>query len=381
MNRKPILYFYTNMPTPYQLDFFSELKSCFDLRVVYFTVRESDRQWQLSTSGEGYKVHVLRNSRFALWVQKRISSFHFSREIISILRKEDVDYVLVNGTYWSPNVVLALYISFKRKKKVVFWSEPIFPVSNRLGFLLKKIMLWPVRHYSNTLFAIGKKAEQAFRQYGYKKQIHNIPYNIDVGLFNVDNLQQDVLQKLVTQYKSNGEVVFLTSGSLIHRKGIDTVIRAFIQLPAHLKVQLIIMGDGEERENLMSLCNGNNNIHFIGFQGKEMVPYWFQLSDAFVFASRYDGWGLVINEALAAERAIICSKEIGAATDKLIDRYNALLIESEDVNAFRSAMEQLVTNTELRNELIENSRPLKTELSSEYNARKVYDIFRASNEI
>jgi glycosyltransferase involved in cell wall biosynthesis len=377
LNRKPILSFYTNMPTPYQLDFFEALKEYFDLRVIYFTSRESDRQWDLSTKEPGYGIRVLNNNRVALLVQKKFSSFHFSNQIISLLRKDEADFVLVNGTYWSPNVLLALYISYKRNKKVAFWSEPVFPVKNRLLFLIKKTMLLPIIRYTHMLLAIGKQAELGYKKYGYKKPIYNIPYNINHHLFDIKNLDQDIFQKLVLKYKAKGEIILLSSGSLISRKGMDTVIKAFMQLSEDLNARLIIIGDGEQRNEMQTLINGNDRIELLGFQQKEMVPYWFNLADIFVFASRYDGWGLVINEAAAADIAIISSVSVGASADKLVNQHNAILLNAEDVEGFAEAMQNLIYDKAMRNKLVNNNKIVKTELSSEYNAKKLYDIYCA----
>lgn len=365
------------MPTPYQLDFFEALKELFELRVIYFTARESDRQWDLSLSGNGYSVQVLKNNLLAKLVQKKVTSFHFSNQIFSILKNDEADFVIVNGTYWSPNVVLALKHSYKRKKKVAFWSEPVFPVTNRLLFKVKKMMLGPVFRYSHSLLAIGKQAAESYRQYGYPKHVFNIPYNINTSLFAKQNLDPSVFHDLVTRFKPGKEIVLLSSGSLIHRKGMDILVRAFMQLPDHLNAHLLLMGDGESKEELQRLSAHSSRVHFIGFQEKNRVPYWFNLADIFVFASRYDGWGLVINEALAAQKPVICSSTVGAAKDKLVNLQNAIVIDNEDIKNWSTALELLITNGALRQKFIENSQVVNQELSSEFNAKKVYDIFRA----
>lgn len=363
------------MPTPYQLDFFDALKDYFDLRVIYFTSRESDRQWDLSAKDPGYTIQVLKNNRFALLVQKKFTSFHFSNQIRSLLHKDEADLVLVNGTYWSPNVLLALYISYKRKKKVAFWSEPVFPVNNRLLFFIKKVMLLPVLKYTHFLLAIGKQAEQGYKRYGYNKPIYNIPYNINHRLFEIKNLDQDIFQKLLLKYKAKSEVILLSSGSLISRKGMDTVVKAFLQLPENVNARLLIIGDGEEKSALQTLINGNDRIELLGFQQKEMIPYWFNLADMFVFASRYDGWGLVINEAAAAGISIISSTAVGASADKLTNQLNGILLDAENVNGFTEAMQNLISDKEMRNKLVNNNQNVRTELSSEFNAKKLYDIY------
>lgn len=163
------LTFYTNMPTPYQIDFFNALKKYFRLTVVYFTDREIDRQWNLSGKGTGYKIIVLRNSWIARLIQKKVVSFHFSWSIIPLLLKDDNDFVIANGTYYAPNVVLSVLINNLRGKKVYYWSEPLFPVSNKIYFWVKYILFFPVRTFSHTIFAIGKNAIESYRKYGYKK--------------------------------------------------------------------------------------------------------------------------------------------------------------------------------------------------------------------
>jgi glycosyltransferase involved in cell wall biosynthesis len=225
--------------------------------------------------------------------------------------------------------------------------------------------------------AIGTQAAETYRQYGYPKQVHNIPYNINSSLFAKENLDPSIVKELLARFKPEKEVVLLSSGSLIHRKGMDILVRAFMQLPDHLNAHLVLMGDGESREELQQLADNSPRVHFIGFQEKNMVPYWFNLADIFVFASRYDGWGLVINEALAAQKPVICSSSVGAAKDRLVNLQNAMVIDNEDVKNWSAALEQLITDRELRKKFIENCQVINQELSSEFNANKVYDIFRA----
>lgn len=373
--QKPVLSFYTNMPTPYQLDFFDALKNYFVLKVIYFTTRENDRQWELNPGGKDYEVKVLTNNGLAKIVQKKIGSFHFSNEIFSVLRNENADFVLVNGTYWSPNVIIAILKAYGNKKRVCFWGEPIFPANNRIKIAIKKLLLWPVRKRTDFLLAIGKRAVESYKHYGYKKNIYNIPYSINTELFSPARLDNKILQVLINNYKPDKEIVFLSSGSLIYRKGMDTVINAFKLLPKDFKVKLIILGDGPEKENLAAMAVNDERIYFVGFQEKDMIPYWFNLADIFVFASRYDGWGLIINEAVAASLPIICSKEVGAAEDKLINNYNAVLADPGDVSGFEQAMRKLFLENEFRDELIKNGKKIKAEFSSEFCAKKLYEIY------
>lgn len=115
-------------------------------------------------------------------------------------------------------------------------------------------------------------------------------------------------------------------------------------------------------------------IQFAGFVQKEDIPYYFRVADIFAFASRYDGWALVINEALAADLAIICSNQVGAAADLLTDGVNACICPAEEVPAFSKAIYSLITDQLLRNFLVSNAQSIKKEISSAYNAEKVYGL-------
>jgi glycosyltransferase involved in cell wall biosynthesis len=172
-----------------------------------------------------------------------------------------------------------------------------------------------------------------------------------------------------------GEVVFLTAGSLIVRKGMDTVISAFNDLKLdHPRVRLLILGDGRERENLEILATNDSRICFIGFQEKEDVPYYYALADIFVFASRYDGWGLVINEAIAAGLPIISTFQCTAANQMIKDGQNGFLCHAESTNCFLGKMKLLVNNETLRLSMKTYNRAFSKEVNSIAYATKLLRI-------
>lgn len=371
---KPILSYYTNMPTPYQLDFIEALAEHFEINVVFFTERETDRQWQLQVK-EGLKFETLKTSRFIRLIQRKIVSFHFSGSILPLLIKDPAEFVLVNGTYWSPNVVLATYISRRRKKKVFYYGEPIFSSNTKVQAWLKKhLFSYVLKNYTDAIFAIGDLAIKSYQAIGYKKQIYNIPYNINTSLFKSENIDLKNKELLSRTYKASGECIVLTSGSLIERKGIDTLIEAFKKIPFSASAKLLIMGDGPQLKFLENLAKGDERICFIGFQDKEWIPVFFAIADIFAFASRYDGWGLVINEAIASETAIISSNKVGAAIDLLDDQHNAIIVNAEDVDGFSAALQKLIYDRPFRSQMVRNASQLEYKISSVYNAKLVYDI-------
>lgn len=362
------------MPTPYQLDFFEALKTRFTLTVVYFTAKERDRVWDLKAEGEGYATVMLNNSPLLDGLRKFMPSVHYSPDIVRYARTDPNPFAIVNGTYWSPNVVLALKTLYKAGKKTAFWGEAIFPVSNPIKQGIKKLLFRPLRAYASFIMAIGDAAAERYREYGFNRKIVNIPYSIDIGLFDPATLDGALLSSFQDKYRSKDEVIFLSSGSLIKRKGMDTVIKAFRRLPADQPSKLLVIGEGAEKENLEALAGGDPRIHFLGFRAKEELPYLFNIADVFVFGSRYDGWGLVINEAVASGCAVISTNQVGSVNDLLENGKEALICDADDELAMFKAMKKMM-DTGYRTSIQQAASRKRHLFSSDYQADMVFDIF------
>jgi glycosyltransferase involved in cell wall biosynthesis len=373
MMEKPALLFMTNMPTPYQLDFFNELERYFDLHVCYFSERELDRQWSLAAKDKHYRVTVLGSYGYARELQSFIPSFHHSPRLAGFMRETHFDMAVINGTYWTPNVRIALREASRKNTRVAFWGEPLLPSSAWLR-VVKKMAFQAVREYTDFLMAVGERAVDSYRSMGYTKPIYNLPYNIDGQLFRKENLDQAERLRYRARYREGVDIVFLSSGSLIRRKGMDRVIRAFRAVSPDIRARLVIVGDGPERKRL-EMLSGDADVVFTGFQDKAVLPYIYAVSDIFVLATRYDGWAVVINEAMEAGIAVIASDKAGAVNDLLEDGENGLICQADDVEGLRSLMEELALDTRKREAMTEQALQKISGISSRVIAKKLYGIY------
>ncbi len=108
-------------------------------------------------------------------------------------------------------------------------------------------------------------------------------------------------------------VVFV--GALIGRKGLDQLIEAIKAL--RFPVELDIYGPGDPA--LFDV--DGRTVHYRGsipFGGTQAVVGAY---DLLILPSRYDGWGVVVNEALCAGVPVVCSDQVGAGT--LVERFGA----------------------------------------------------------
>jgi glycosyltransferase involved in cell wall biosynthesis len=139
----------------------------------------------------------------------------------------------------------------------------------------------------------------------------------------------------------SGETTFLYVGSFIHRKGVDILARAFSDLVAAApNVRLVVAGDGDPGEIFdrhLSPAAAARVVHS-GFIPWERLPELYRRGDFLVMPSRYDGWGMVIPEAMASGLPVIGSVDAGATLDLVREGVTGWRVQSADVGALSAAM-------------------------------------------
>jgi glycosyltransferase involved in cell wall biosynthesis len=108
----------------------------------------------------------------------------------------------------------------------------------------------------------------------------------------------------------NAKFAVLSAGRLIPLKGFDLALRAFaVFAPKHPEAQFVIVGEGPELGRLQTL------VHELGIESQARIESWMprgrllanmRFCDVFLFASLRDGGGLVVVEAMAAGKPVVC---------------------------------------------------------------------------
>lgn len=164
------------------------------------------------------------------------------------------------------------------------------------------------------------------------------------------------------------EKVIITVSRLVKKNGVEDLIRATKCLPENIK--LLIIGEGEEKDSLslvISHLSIEKRVFLLGFIPPDKVPEYLAISDVFVRPSLSEGLGNAFLEAMAAGLPVI-GTSVGGIPDFLQDGETGLFCEVRNPKGIAEKIELLLSDNNLRQELIKNGRKLVEE---KYNWDKI----------
>jgi poly(glycerol-phosphate) alpha-glucosyltransferase len=222
----------------------------------------------------------------------------------------------------------------------IFWGEKLGTRSWKHDRLTA-----PLRRASG-IAAIGSWAERDYSARFPGVPVFNIPYHCAL----------DVFRREPRPPRDPDIVTFLFCGQMIARKGLDHLLSAFAKLPENTRL-LLVGREAELPELLAQIAAAvRERIEYAGFQSPDALPAFFARADVFVLPSRYDGWGVVVNQALGAGLPILVSDQVGAGYDLVAPGINGDVFRTDDPTDLAAKMQRLATSTELREACAEASR-------------------------
>lgn len=134
---------------------------------------------------------------------------------------------------------------------------------------------------------------------------------------------------------------------LTEQKGVRYAIEAFAQIASEYSdAHLLIAGKGPLQAELEALASSlPNRVHFLGWRGD--VPSLMAAFDIFLMPSLWEGFGLVLLEAMAQQTPIIASG-VSAIPEIVVDQETGLLVAPRDVKGLAKALKQLLEDKPLR---------------------------------
>lgn len=162
----------------------------------------------------------------------------------------------------------------------------------------------------------------------------------------IDNALLDGFKPLS---KDNKPINILFLSTISKNKGIYMAIELFSELVKENTITLTIAGKGPELENIKKSINPEiaDKITYTGhITGNEKV-HVYKNADIYLFPSQYEGMPTSVLEAMGFGLPIICSS-VGALPDFFENGKMGFILNKDDKNGFRIAIEYLIKNKQLR---------------------------------
>ncbi len=218
------------------------------------------------------------------------------------------------------------------------------PWRTRALVLLQRAL---ARRASRIVFLCSGTAEALSRSYGARAaQIAVIPNGADAS-----ELRALAGREPPPRWPAAG-LRLLAAGRLVRQKGFDLLLRAFaIARLKGLQASLLLLGEGPQRLLLERLRGDLGLDASVALPGHATNPFpAMRHADLFVLSSRFEGFPLVLLEALALGRAVVAA-DCPAGPAELLADGAGVLVEPRDPEALAVALLDLARDRARRAEL------------------------------
>ncbi len=171
--------------------------------------------------------------------------------------------------------------------------------------------------------------------------------NIEIECINNPIDLVDVIHKVDDGIKEEFNInspYILAVGRLSYQKGFDRLLKAFSDLKFD-NCKLVILGEGPKRKELEQLifCLGlEEKVFLLGIVAN---PYpFYKNAEIFVLSSRFEGWGNVLLEAMAAGCPVISYDCLHGPEEIINDNVNGILVSEGDVQGLTDAMNRVLSS-------------------------------------
>lgn len=291
-----------------------------DLDIIYLIKNRTDSGWNRFYSAfvTGIKLSFLLLKNRPKYVVSFMTAANIWTGFTCLLTQ--TKYIVSERT--SPNITINSFKGFQKWFAIKLYKNAKAIVSPSAG--IEKSL----------------KTNQSLANFNRYKIIHN-PINI----FKKPSI------KLVNDRK-----FILGVGRLAYEKGFDQLLFAFADLKLD-DIDLLIVGRGEELENLKSLANSlkiSKQVKLIG-QIKNIQDYYVQ-AELFVLASRNEGYPNALIEAMSLGCACVAMDCDFGPSEIIKHQNNGLLVAEGQISNLTEAIKMLIENPKLKSEIASNAK-------------------------
>lgn len=261
------------------------------------------------------------------------------------------------------------------------------------GLLRKKILIPYLYRLSDKIVTVSKGIEEELNEYyKIKKDLTKTIYNF-VDYKHISTISSIQIESDYKHIFTNK--VLITCCRLSPEKNLENLIRVYQRIKSE-KIKLVIIGDGNEKTNLIDFLNTTNlayktvweknlhekaDVYFLGYQSNPFK--YIRLSNLYMLTSYNEGFPLGPIEAMACGINVISSncptgpneillgKELTRATEIYNKSYAGALMpipkDEKSIELWTNTIKEILNNKEnIQNKFIKNGNKRLEDLTPEF---------------
>ena len=243
-----------------------------------------------------------------------------------IIKEEKIDIVHLHSCIWGG--LGGTFIAKKLNVPLVITEHSSYYGRFNVSFLERQIIKYSFKN-ADKVIAVSNYLKEFITKY-CNENIDIVPNMVDCNEFLYCKAKNKI---------NSDKFTFLSLCYLKKNKGVDILIKAFSKYFKGENVELIVAGDGPEKNFLEELANKleiSNQITFKGALLREEVKCEMRNCNAFVLPSRFETFGVVLIEALASGKPIISTRNGGG--NDIVNDINGLLVNIDDIDELGEKM-------------------------------------------
>ncbi len=253
--------------------------------------------------------------------------------LVQYLRKERPHAMLSTLTGTNLLAILACLLSNTRCRLVIRQASTLANIKNPAVVLLMKLLF----RIADGIVALSDvmKEELVHRLHLPSERINILPNPLDR-----EKIDSEAIKPLPSEYQQTSPYI-VAVGRLAPPKDYFSLIKAFAEVSKTLDLNLVIIGEGPDRERIEDLVGRLSLKRRVYLRGMDANPYrWIARSSFVVHASRWEGYPNVIIESLYLQKYVIATR-YDVSVENIVGKQRGIVIPVGDTGAIATAITTL----------------------------------------
>lgn len=316
---------------------------------IWHELAKGFKQYHILARSKDNKFHNYREGNIFLHLVPKLGkakSFFFSSVImIKIIKKYNIDVMLSQcplmggyfGTFISKVTKIPIMVEIHGMEYFRILDSKLF-----YNKVIAKMIRYSFKN-ATKVRSLSNKMTDMLIERKIEANIIMIPNRVNCELFNMPKIDN----------KLRGKIKVISVGRFVWEKAYDIAINAIKELHNKYDIELTLIGGGPLYDKYRILAYGCEYINLIQWLPQDQFVPMLNSADIYIQPSISEGMPRTILEAMAVKLPVI-SSDVGAVSGVIVDKVNGLLIEPNNMISLKNAIEELINNSDLRENIALN---------------------------